>query len=93
MGTPEQPQESVEQQPAAGLLWARNESNFDVSAVKPHKCMDNIVQRGNYIHCFTGNHGMRIPAGKILTKDAAGNWALADMVVFDVDETGQVINR
>jgi hypothetical protein len=45
--------------------------------------MQDIEQRGNYIHCRAGNHGMRIPAGKILNKDANGNWVLEDMQIID----------
>lgn len=62
--------------------WSRPETSFDITKVKPHACMVNIEQRGNYIHCFDGNHGMRIPAGKILDKDDAGNWIIKDIQVL-----------
>lgn len=62
--------------------WASNESNFDIAAAKPHACMSDIVQRGNYLHCNTGNHGMRIPAGKILIQTPEGAFDLVDMVVL-----------
>lgn len=60
--------------------WAENESSFDLSQVKPHICMQDMAQFGNYIHCKTANHGMRMPANKILVKTAEG-FGLEDMVV------------
>lgn len=65
------------------LQFSRPSSQVDLSLVKPHVCMQNIEQRGNYIHCRDGNHGMRIPAGKILNKDKNGNWILEDMKIID----------
>lgn len=70
-------------------LFASPSSSFDSSKVKPHVCMQNVEQRGNYIHCHNGNHGMRIPHGKILTKDADGNFQLEDILVRD--ETGALV--
>jgi hypothetical protein len=69
--------------------WAKNESNFDMSLLKPHACMQNIKQIGNYIHCYTGNHGMRLQPGTMLTKDADGNFTVVDIPLRD--ETGKVI--
>lgn len=73
------------------LLFARNESNFDITKVKPHQCMTDIVQRGNYIHCNTGNHGMRIPADKILVQKADGSFDLEDMVVHTTNKKGKIV--
>lgn len=55
-----------------------------MTKVKPHACMDNITQRGNYIHCVPGNHGMRIPQGKILDR-IDNQWVLKDMVVLKTE--------
>lgn len=70
-------------------FFASPSSAFDMSHVKPHACMQNVEQRGNYIHCFDGNHGMRIPHGKMLTRDSNGNFQLVDMMV--VDEKGKPV--
>lgn len=63
------------------LEWNENVSNFDITKIKNHACMVNVKQIGNYIHCFDGNHGMRIPQGKILDR-VDGQWVLKDMVVL-----------
>lgn len=64
-------------------LFAKPSSSVDMNQVKPHACMERVEQRGNYIHCFAGNHGMRIPHGKVLNKDVHGNWILEDILVRD----------
>lgn len=69
------------QEEVTELLWSNPESQFDISSIRPHNCMVDIVQRGNYIHCNEGNHGMRIPAGKILNK-RDGEWVLDNIVVL-----------
>lgn len=71
--------------------WATPSSTFDMRNLKPHKCMVDVVQRGNYIHCSTGNHGMRIPQGKMLTKDEQGNWDLIDQPLRD--EHGKIVAK
>lgn len=68
-----------------GHMFSAPDSSFDVSKVKPHACMTDIVQRGNYIHCNTGNHGMRVPPGKILTQQD-GRFALTDIVIQESPE-------
>lgn len=70
--------------------WGSNTGTFDMSKLKPHRCMVNLHQRGNYIHCRDGNHGMRIPAGKILVKTPDG-WNLDDVTVLNVDSKGNVV--
>lgn len=70
-------------------FFASPSSTVDMNAVKPHACMENVRQRGNYIHCMNGNHGMRIPPGKVLTKDGHGNFQLEDVVIRD--ETGEIV--
>lgn len=64
-------------------LFASPSSSVDLRQVKPHACMQNIENRGNYIHCFEGNHGIHIPQGKMLSKDANGEWRLEDMIIRD----------
>lgn len=72
-------------------VWGKPESNFDLSQIKPHQCMTDLVQRGNYLHCNTGNHGMRIPVGKMLTKDEQGNFDLIDQPLSD--SKGKVVAK
>jgi hypothetical protein len=82
--------EPVEQPHYPKHLYASPSSaGIDPSMVKPHACMVNVVQRGSYIHCHTGNHGMRIPPGKILVKGADGVFTLEDMVIRD--RTGEPV--
>lgn len=64
-------------------VWGTPASSLDIKALKPHNCMVDIIQRGNYIHCNIGQHGMRIPQGKQLVKDAQGNWDLIDIPLRD----------
>ena len=88
----EQIEQDPSQQAASVNPWpvfGTPSSSFDMKAVKPHACMQDIVQRGNYIHCNVGNHGMRIPLGKMLVKDAKGNWDLADQPLRD--EHGKIL--
>lgn len=60
--------------------WATPDSRIDLSVVKPHTCMTDLVQRGNYIHCNVGHHGMRIAPNQILD-NVDGEWVLRDMIV------------
>ena len=81
--TIENPSESTE-----ALNWAKPDSTFDITKLTPHDCMTDIIQRGNYIHCNTGNHGMRIPHGQMLIK-VGDKWDLIDQPLSD--EKGEVI--
>lgn len=61
-------------------FWARPESRIDLTAVKPHKCMQNIRQIGNYVHCYDGNHGVRLKPNQMLVKEG-DNFIIKDIEV------------
>ena len=73
--------------------FGKNESNFDISLVKPHSCMQNIVPRTMYgqhfAHCIDGNHGIHIPHGKMLIKDANGDFDIVPIPLRD--ENGKIV--
>lgn len=75
--------------PQVDLKYALPESEFDMQAVVPHACMVDMVQLGNYVHCNIGQHGMRIPAGKMLTRLPNGKFDLVDQPMMD--STGQIV--
>lgn len=50
-------------------FWAKPSTRVDLTAVRPHTCMQNIKQIGNYIHCFDGHHGVRLAPNQMLVKD------------------------
>ena len=72
--------------------FAQPDSIFDLSKVEPHQCMTDMVQVGNYLHCNTGHHGMRIPAGMVVNCHD-GQWVLEEMVVHDVDKRGKLLKK
>lgn len=61
-------------------LYATPSSRIDLSQVKPHDCMTDVVQKGNYIHCYTGHHGIRLKPNQILNKKN-GQYVIEEMVV------------
>lgn len=72
-------------------LWATPFSQFNREGLRGHKCMDQIEQRGNYIHCRTGNHGMRIPQYTKLVRRDDGTWDLEDIKVLVTNDEGKVV--
>ena len=81
-------QDTGQQTPPLASPWGNYsvpDSTFDISALKPHKCMSDIIQRGNYIHCNVGNHGMRLPVGKMLVKLPNGDFDIVDQPLRDAD--------
>lgn len=49
-------------------FWAQPSSRVNLSTVKPHRCMVNIKQIGNYVHCYDGHHGVRLAPNQMLVK-------------------------
>lgn len=61
----------------------------DLTAVKPHACMENVRQIGNYVHCFNGNHGMRLAPDDILVRQSDGTFTVEKMKVITTDKKGK----
>lgn len=76
MGDGEDPQQQLEPE-SQGFdpthKFAVPGARVDMLNVQAHTCMKNVVQRGNYIHCFDGNHGIRLEHNQVLVGlDASG---------------------
>ena len=63
-------------------LWAKPGARVNLDVLRKHQCMVNIVQKDGYIHCYNGNHGMKIPPGKILVKKD-GVFTIEDVVILE----------
>lgn len=72
-------------------FFATPDIRRDLSAVKPHACMENVRQIGNYVHCFNGNHGMRLAPGDILVRQSDGTFTVEPMKIVTTDKKGNVL--
>ena len=65
------------------LFASPSSDGINPATMRPHVCMQDVEQQGNYIHCKTGSHGMRLAPDEILEKDANGQFIISKVVVRD----------
>lgn len=71
--------------------FATPSSRVDLATVKPHTCMQNVKQIGNYVHCYDGQHGMRLAHDEILVKKADGTFIIEKINIVTTDKKGAIV--
>lgn len=66
--------------------YATPDTRVDLSKVKPHACMTNIKQIGNYVHCYNGNHGMRLGPHDMLVQNKDGQFEIVQITPTVTEE-------